>query len=92
MQLVVVGHTDSVGTAEYNQQLSLRRAQAAAAYLEAQGVPAARVRTEGRGEAEPVAVNTTDAGRSQNRRVEVALYADETLKARARQQAGATGL
>lgn len=87
--LLIVGHTDSVGSAAYNQQLSLRRADAAAAYLEAQGVPAARVRTEGKGEAEPVATNATDTGRSQNRRVEVAIYADDALKARARQEAGA---
>ncbi|GJG87357.1 cell envelope biogenesis protein OmpA [Gemmatimonadetes bacterium T265] len=89
--LLVVGHTDSVGTAEYNQQLSLRRAQAAAAYLESQGVPTERVRTEGKGEAEPVAANATEAGRAQNRRVEVALYADDAMKAHARQQAGTTG-
>jgi len=89
--LLIIGHTDSVGTAEYNQQLSLRRAQAAAAYLEAQGIPVARVRTEGKGESEPVAANTTDAGRAQNRRVEVAIYADDALKARARQQAGTAG-
>lgn len=89
--LVIVGHTDSVGTAEYNQQLSLRRAQAAAAYLEGQGVPVARVRTEGKGEAEPVAANATDAGRAQNRRVEVAIYANEAFKTRARQQAGTSG-
>jgi outer membrane protein OmpA-like peptidoglycan-associated protein len=92
-RLLVVGHTDSVGTDAYNQQLSLRRAQAAAAYLEAQGVPAARVQVEGKGEAEPVAPNATDAGRAQNRRVEVAIYADDALKARARQEAqqGASG-
>lgn len=93
--LLVVGHTDSVGTDDYNRQLSLRRAQAAAAYLEAQGVPASRVRTEGKGEAEPVAANATESGRAQNRRVEVAIYADDALKARAQQQAqqgGASGL
>lgn len=90
-QLLVVGHTDSVGTDAYNRQLSLRRAQAAATFLAAQGVPATRIRTEGKGEAEPVAPNGTEAGRSKNRRVEVAIYADEALKARARQQADASG-
>lgn len=89
--LLIVGHTDSVGSAAYNQQLSVERAQAAAAYLESQGVPATRIRTEGKGESEPVASNATDAGRAQNRRVEVAIYADDAMKARARQEAGTSG-
>lgn len=87
-ELLIVGHTDSVGTAEYNASLSQRRADAAAAYLAAQGVPRGRVRTAGKGEAEPVAANDTETGRSQNRRVEVAIYASDALKVRARQQAG----
>lgn len=87
-ELLIVGHTDSVGTAEYNAALSQRRADAAAAYLESQRVPRARVRTAGKGATEPVAANDTEAGRAQNRRVEVAIYASEALKARARQQAG----
>lgn len=87
-ELLIVGHTDSVGTAEYNAALSQRRADAAAAYLAGQGVPRARIRTAGKGEAEPVAANDTETGRSQNRRVEVAIYAGDALKAQARQQAG----
>jgi outer membrane protein OmpA-like peptidoglycan-associated protein len=87
-ELLVVGHTDSVGTAEYNATLSQRRADAASAYLVGQGVPQARVRTAGKGEAEPVAANDTETGRSQNRRVEVAIYASDALKSRARQQVG----
>jgi outer membrane protein OmpA-like peptidoglycan-associated protein len=67
----VVGHTDSVGTDAYNQGLSERRARSAADYLIAQGVPAGNLTTEGVGESQPVADNGSDAGRAQNRRVEI---------------------
>ena len=60
---------------DYNQSLSQRRADAAFAYLAAQGVASGRMHTSGRGEAEPVASNDTDAGRQLNRRIEVAIYA-----------------
>jgi len=86
--LLIAGHTDSVGTDAYNQQLSERRAAAAAAYLVSQGVDRARIITRGLGEAEPVEPNTTEAGRQQNRRVEVAIYANEELRQSAAQQAG----
>jgi len=86
--VLIVGHTDNVGADSYNMTLSEQRAQSAASYLRQQGVDAGRVRTEGRGEIEPVADNSTDAGRQENRRVEVAIYANEQLKERARQQAG----
>jgi outer membrane protein OmpA-like peptidoglycan-associated protein len=74
--VLIVGHTDASGTADYNQALSERRAQAASDFLVSQGVSASRLRTIGRGEMEPVATNATDAGRAQNRRVEVAIYAN----------------
>ncbi len=67
----VVGHTDSVGSEEYNLDLSRRRAEAVADYLASRGVPRDRLRTEGRGESEPRASNATEAGRQLNRRVEV---------------------
>lgn len=67
----VVGHTDSTGTAEYNQGLSERRAQAVAAVLRSEGVAANRVVAYGRGETQPVATNLTPEGRAANRRVEV---------------------
>jgi outer membrane protein OmpA-like peptidoglycan-associated protein len=86
--LLIAGHTDSVGTDDYNQRLSERRAQAAADYLVSQGVDRARINTRGLGEAEPVAANATDEGRQQNRRVEVAIYANEKLRQSAAQQAG----
>ena len=86
--LMVVGHTDAQGEDAYNQRLSERRSASAAAYLVSQGVPRTRIRTAGRGEAEPVAQNDSDANRQANRRVEVAIFASEAAKQQARQQAG----
>ncbi len=69
----VVGHTDSVGSDEYNQRLSERRARAVGEYLMNHGVQASRVQMEGRGETQPRASNATEAGRQLNRRVEIFL-------------------
>jgi outer membrane protein OmpA-like peptidoglycan-associated protein len=69
----VNGHTDSTGSVDYNMDLSVRRAQSVAAYLENQGVLHTRVFVQGFGPHYPVADNGTDAGRSQNRRVELVL-------------------
>jgi len=78
--LLIVGHTDNVGSETYNQGLSERRASAASNYLVAQGVKSTRLSTRGMGELEPVASNDTDDGRRLNRRVEVAIYASEAYK------------
>ncbi len=86
--LLIVGHTDSKGTDEYNQSLSARRAASAEAYLASQGVTRTRLRSTGKGESEPVATNDTDEGRQKNRRVEVAIFANETLKAQAAKSSG----
>ena len=85
--VLIVGHTDSTGGDAYNEDLSRRRASAAASYLSGQGVGRGRLRTEGRGESEPIASNADESGREQNRRVEVAIYADEQWREEARQQA-----
>lgn len=69
----VIGHTDNVGDASYNLDLSQRRAQSVAGVLVSQGVPAFRVQTFGRGEDQPVASNLTPEGRQQNRRVEIVI-------------------
>ncbi len=67
----VVGHTDDTGSAQYNMDLSNRRAAAVGGILLEAGVAPARVRTFGRGELEPIASNDTAEGRAQNRRVEI---------------------
>ena len=69
----IKGYTDSVGSFEYNQQLSERRAQSVARQLQNQGVAAGRVRTSGYGPRYPIASNDTESGRAQNRRVEIDL-------------------
>ncbi len=67
--VTIIGHTDSTGPEAYNQKLSLRRAQSAAAYLESLGIDS--ITTEGRGESQPIADNSTREGRAQNRRIEI---------------------
>lgn len=69
----IIGHTDSTGSEQYNQQLSEQRAMNTASYLASRGVPNDRLQTEGRGELEPRADNATEAGRQLNRRVEIFL-------------------
>jgi outer membrane protein OmpA-like peptidoglycan-associated protein len=69
----VVGHADSTGTDAYNQALSERRASSVASYLTSRGVLPARLYVAGMGERQPIASNDTEAGRAQNRRVEIVL-------------------
>jgi outer membrane protein OmpA-like peptidoglycan-associated protein len=69
----VAGHTDSTGSDQYNQQLSERRASSVANYLVGQGITQQRLLTVGAGESRPVASNDTEAGRAQNRRVEMTI-------------------
>jgi outer membrane protein OmpA-like peptidoglycan-associated protein len=75
--VLIEGHTDSVGTDDYNLALSQRRAQAVADALSARGVSTDRAMTKGLGKAYPVASNDTQAGRQQNRRVEI-IFSDDT--------------
>lgn len=86
--LMIVGNTDGVGSAAYNQDLSERRAESAARYLAAEGVTR-YIATVGVGEREPVATNETESGRAQNRRVEIAIYASADQQETARRQAEA---
>lgn len=81
-EILIVGHTDATGSDSYNMDLSRKRAESAKQYLVSQGIASTRVRTEGRGETEPVG---TDA---QNRRVEVAIFADAATRSKMQQQYG----
>ena len=69
--LTIVGHTDNVGSNEYNQKLSERRAHSVAQYFESKRVNPVRMALSGKGETQPVASNSTEAGRQANRRVEI---------------------
>src|SRR4029077_1091089 len=73
LHLDVEGHTDSVGSDEYNLQLSQKRAQAVRDYLVQQGIPESAIAFRGLGKSAPVATNDTPEGRQQNRRVELVL-------------------
>jgi outer membrane protein OmpA-like peptidoglycan-associated protein len=84
--LMIVGHTDATGSDSHNQGLSRRRAGAASSYLRSAGVSRS-IRTLGRGENEPIATNDTDEGRRLNRRVEVAIYASDAMRAEAEREA-----
>lgn len=76
--VIATGHTDSVGKDEYNQKLSVRRAEAVKAYLTGKGIEANRVYTEGKGKTQPVADNKTAEGRQQNRRVVIEVVGTRT--------------
>jgi outer membrane protein OmpA-like peptidoglycan-associated protein len=76
--IVVAGHTDSDGAADYNLKLSEMRAQAVGDILTANGVPMASVQTRGYGETQPVASNDTTDGKALNRRVELSITVDES--------------
>jgi outer membrane protein OmpA-like peptidoglycan-associated protein len=71
--VLVQGHTDSTGSDSYNDQLSVRRAVAVGNYLNSQGIIAGRIDAQGYGERQPIASNSTEQGKAQNRRVEIQL-------------------
>ena len=75
--MMIEGHTDSTGSADYNQQLSLNRANAVRNYLVGYGVDSRRVTTQGFGESQPIATNDTAQGRQQNRRVELRIIPNQ---------------
>ena len=86
--IVIYGYTDSTGSAEYNLNLSQQRANSVEKYLESKGLNMARFKMVGMGIADPIATNDTPEGRSQNRRVEFAITANEKMVQDAQKEAG----
>jgi outer membrane protein OmpA-like peptidoglycan-associated protein len=84
-EVLVTGHTDSDGSDELNQKLSERRANAVANYLISLGISPTRLKMQGLGETQPIADNANAAGKQKNRRVEMAIYANEDLKKKAQE-------
>ncbi len=82
--ILVEGHTDSTGSDRYNNTLSEKRASSVSYQLKSQGVNPSRITTYGYGESQPIADNSTVSGRQQNRRVEIAIFANDKLKRAAR--------
>ncbi|MBX7230296.1 MAG: OmpA family protein [Burkholderiaceae bacterium] len=81
-EIRIIGHTDNVGSDSVNDPLSLQRASSARNYLVDRGVSSNRVMIDGRGEHEPIADNSTEAGRAKNRRVEIYLAERQTVSSR----------
>jgi outer membrane protein OmpA-like peptidoglycan-associated protein len=78
--ILIEGHADATGADDLNQRLSERRADAVGSYLEQQGVKTSRVKEKGYGETQPVADNSTEAGRQKNRRVDIAVSANKQMQ------------
>jgi outer membrane protein OmpA-like peptidoglycan-associated protein len=87
-EVIIEGHTDNTGSNEHNMDLSIRRAQSVANYLETQNVNPTRFKSMGYGEDQPIADNETLEGRTLNRRVEIAIFANDKLKSTAEKQVG----
>jgi outer membrane protein OmpA-like peptidoglycan-associated protein len=86
--IVIYGYTDSTGSAEYNLNLSQQRANSVEKYLESKGLNMSRFKMVGMGIADPIATNDTPEGRSQNRRVEFAITANEKMVQDAQKEVG----
>ncbi|KGE14215.1 OmpA family protein [Sphingobacterium deserti] len=87
-EILVIGHTDNRGTLEVNQKISESRANAVKAYAVAQGLGGARIKTQGKNYSEPLTSNDTDAGRAENRRVEIVIVAGDKMIKEAESEAG----
>ncbi|MEO6489598.1 MAG: OmpA family protein [Ferruginibacter sp.] len=85
--ILIEGHTDDVGTDEYNMSLSQRRSQSVGDYLTSAGIPSSRLIVKWYGESQPKVENTSDANRALNRRVQFVITANEKMKAEAKQEA-----
>lgn len=87
-EILVIGHTDNVGSVSANQKVSEGRAKSVRDYAVSQGLTGGRVKTEGKNFSEPIATNDTDAGRAENRRVEIVIVASEKMQQDAKREAG----
>ncbi len=85
--VMIIGHTDDTGSNSHNSTLSEQRAGSVKSYAISQGISSSRLVTKGKGEGEPIADNTTEAGRAANRRVEIVITANDKLKAEAKDSA-----
>jgi len=83
--ITIIGHTDNTGSADHNMDLSIRRAESVRSFIAADNVSTSRLTTTGKGPSEPIADNATVAGRAQNRRVEIAIVANDQMKKQATQ-------
>src|SRR5690606_34109731 len=86
--ILVIGHTDNKGTDSYNQGLSERRAKSVKSYAVSEGLAGRRIKTEGKSFHEPIADNDTEAGRAENRRVEIVIVANDKMRKEAEEEAG----
>ena len=84
----IQGHSDNVGTTDYNQTLSERRAAAVSSYIKSKGILGSRISIKGFGESTPKYSNDTEEGRTLNRRVDFLITANEKMKADAKKEAG----
>lgn len=82
--IMIIGHTDAVGSYSFNNKLSLERATSVRSYASANGVSFTRLKVNGKGESESIASNDTEDGRAKNRRVEIVITANEAMKAEAK--------
>lgn len=85
--ILVIGHTDNIGSLDANQKVSENRANAVRAFAVSQGLSSSRIRTEGRNFSEPLESNDTESGRAANRRVEIVIVAGSQMKQEAKNQA-----
>lgn len=83
--ILVIGHTDALGTDSYNLGLSQSRAESVKSYAYSKGVDLGRLKVVGKGESEPIASNETADGQAKNRRVEIVIVANDKMKAEAKQ-------
>lgn len=87
-EVLIIGHTDNVGSLDVNQRISLARANSVKNYAVSQGLRGSRVKTEGKNYSEPIASNDTEAGRAENRRVEIVIVAGDKMIQDAKAEAG----